>query len=318
MMLGYMHEWVEGFGQKKKSVLRRLTKESVKEHKNVLREGETGVSQALANPLGLPTLDDLKTKRPPRGVNSIVVGTHEGKPIYFSPGIYGKGGDAPFVTREIGTSSSYASPYSPSSVDSEASSQVKQRYMWTPGFSGEGEHLVSKSTDGFYSAERSISLPVTLGPYSPPPGRPQPTEALHSGRPDPRRSVTTERYAPPRWGPSQAAQDFYSSPGPTPLPFQSPVLEPLQQPGDQAPRKSFLPQGSSPQTQSSGIDFYPQNSQRGSQLSYNPYSPRTPQIFPEAASFDASPPPQPPYIGSPEPEGQVDPLAEMTANLRKF
>ncbi|KAF9781333.1 heterokaryon incompatibility Het-C, partial [Thelephora terrestris] len=45
-MLGYMHEWVEDFGHKKKSVLKRLTKESVRENKNILRKGETGPAQA--------------------------------------------------------------------------------------------------------------------------------------------------------------------------------------------------------------------------------------------------------------------------------
>ena len=314
MMLGYMHEWVEDFGHKKKSVLKRLTKESVKEHKNVLRKGESGVSQALVNPLGLPTLEDLKPKQPPRSVKSAVAGTYGGKPIYFSREMYGKGGDTSPVTGGMESPSPYASPYSPPSVGSEASSQDQQHYMWTAGLSREGESFASGSTEDFYSAEKSSSLPA----YGPPPGPPQSTEAFYSARPDPRRSVT-EGYAPPQWGPSRAAQDFYSSPGPTPPQSQSPALGPPQQPGGQASRNPFLRQMNSPQPQSRGMDFYAQGSQQSPKLSYNPYPPQNPQISSEAASFYASPPPQPPQHGSrSEKEGQTDPLAELSASLRKF
>lgn len=309
MMLGYMHEWVEDFGHKKKSMLKRLTKESVREHKNVLREGETGVSQALANPLGLPTLENLKKKQPPRGVNSNVVGTHGGKPIYFSPEGYGKGGDAAHFTEGIESPSLYAPPYSPSNADSEASSKDQQRYMWSPGLSREGERFVYDSTEDFCS-----------GSYDPPPGPPpQFNNAPYSARPDPRRSVT-EGHAPPRWGPSQVAQDFYNSPGPAPPLFQSPIPGNLQRPGNQTPQNLFLRQLSSPlPPQSRGVDLYTQGSQESSQLSYTPYPPQIPQISPEAASFYSSLPPQPLQPGSrSEEESQTDPLAELTANLRKF
>ena len=107
MMLGYMQQWVEDHGFKKKSVFERLTKKSVREQKNVLRQGETGVSQALVNPLGLPTLEDLMDKPPPRDVTATVVGTHEGKPVYFSPELYGKGGDSSPASR---SSSAFSLP----------------------------------------------------------------------------------------------------------------------------------------------------------------------------------------------------------------
>lgn len=311
MMLGYMHEWVEDFGHKKKSVLKRLTKEAVREHKNVLREGETGVSQALVNPLGLPTLEDLKIKRPPREGNSTVVGMHEGKPIYFNPRMYGKGGDASPVTKGVGSPPSYASSYTPSNADSEASSQDRQRYMWNPGLSREGVNFTSGSTEDFYSAERSSSLPAKSysPPSGPPPGRPlgppQTTEAFRSTRPD------------PQWGPSQTARDFYSSLGPTTPALQNP---PLQQPRSQVTQNPFLRQMSSPpQLQSLGMGSYSWDSQQGSRFLYNPYPPRAPQISPGAASFYASPPPQPPQLDSqPGQEGETDPLAELTANLRRF
>ena len=289
MMLGYMHKWVEDFGHKKKSVLDRLTKESVREHKNVLREGETGVSQALVNPFRLPTLEDLTTKRSPGSVNSAAVGAHEGSPIY-----YGKRSDRSHDMRETGSPPPYASPYPPSSVDSEASSQDQQRYMWTPGSSREGEHCVSDSTKDFYSFERSSSLPTTSKPYDPPLGPPLSTKVSCSATSDQKRSVT-EGYAPQRLGLSQATQNFYSSPGPTPRQMSS-------------------------QPQSHGMDFYAQGSQHGSYLQYDSHSPQTPHISREAASFYPSSPPQIPQLGSPwsGEEGQTDPLAELTANLRKF
>ena len=285
-MLGYMHEWVEEFGHKKKSVLRRLTKESVREHKNVLRQGETGPSQALVNPLGLPTLKDLRVKLPPRGARSDVVGTHEGKPVYFSPEMYGKGGDSSPATK----GSPYASPYAPSSAGSETSYQDQQRYMWTPGVSHDGEGSIPEPTEDSYSAERSNSLPAAPNVYSPPPGPPQSTEDFYSARPNPRQTVA-EGHASPQWGPSKAARDFYSSPGPASLEMGSP-----QRP------------------YSRGMDLYAQELHQGSQPSYNPYLPHTPQISPEAASFYASPQP----ASRPGKEDQADPMAELTASLRKF
>jgi hypothetical protein len=222
MMLGYMHQWVEDHGLKKKSVFERLTKQSVREHKNVLRQGETGVSQALVNPLGLPRLEDLRSKLPPRGVRAAAVGTHEGKPVYFSPKLYGKGGDASPVS---GSSSAFSSPYAPSVVDSEVSSQDQQGYQWTAGLTREVEGSISQSTEDFYSVQRSTSLPTTPNIYSSLPGPPQSTEDFYSARPNPQRSITTG-HPPPQWGPSQTAQNFYSSPGPSPPQFQSPARDP--------------------------------------------------------------------------------------------
>lgn len=328
MMLGYMHEWVEDLGLKKKSVFKRLTKESVREHKNVLRKGEAGVSQALVNPLGLPTLEDLKEKRPPRDVRASIVGTYQGKPVYFSPEAYGKGGDASPISRGLGSSSSFSSPYSPSIADSEPSSRDQQVYQWTPGLSREREDSVSQSAEDFYSAQKSSSLPPTPSLYSPPPGLPHSTEDFYSARPNPQRSVTTG-YAPTQWGPSQSAQDFYSSPGPNSPQFLGPVPGPSQQPGEQLSRNPFLRQTSSPsQSQSPGMDFYAQNPQQGSQSPYNPYSPQSPQMSPEAASFYGSTPLQSPQpISESQPpvipqvvnqDDQTDPLAELTASLRRF
>ena len=316
-MLGYMNEWVEDFGHHKKSVLKRLTKESVRAHKNILREGETGPSQALINPLGLPNIEDLIVKRPPPGVGSSVVGTLEGKPVYFNPETYGKGSDTSPGTRGAGTPPSYASPYSPASPGSEAEDQ--QPYMWTAGLSREGDGSVSESAEDFYSAEGSGSLSATSNFYSPPSGSSQSTEDYYSAGPDPRRTVT-ERYAPPQWGPSKAAQDFYNSPGPTPHQFQSPPLGSQQQFSGQISQNPFLRQmGSAQQPQSRGMHFYTQGPQQGLQSSYKPGSPQTPQISPEAASFYAPPPPPPPQFASKfGEEDEADPLAELTANLRKF
>lgn len=321
MMLGYMHQWVEDHGHKRKSVFERLTKKSVREHKNVLRQGETGVSQALVNPLGLPTLEDLKKKSLPRGVTGTVVGTHEGKPVYFSPDIYGKGGDDPPVS---GTSSAFSLPYAPSVADSGTSSQDQQGYQWTPGLTREVEGSISQSAEDFYSAQRSTSLPTTPNLYSPLPGPPQSTEDFYAARPNPQRSVTTGHT--PQWGPSQTAQDFYSIPGPSPPQFQSPVPGSPQQPGDQVYKNPFLRQMSSPQPQSRGMESYAQNPQQDSQSQHNPYPPRSPYISSEAASFYALPPPQPtgqqppanPRLQAANQDEQTDPLAELTANLRKF
>jgi hypothetical protein len=310
-----MHEWVQDFGHKKKSVLHRLTKESVREHKNVLRQGETGVSQALVNPLGLPTLEDVKLKHPPRGVRSSVVGKHEGKSVYFSPDMYGKGGDVSPVPSGVGSPSSYASPYSPPSADSEvSSSQDLQRYAWTPGLSREGEGSVPASTEDFYTAARSNSLPpVTLLPDTP-----QSTGDFCSATPDPRRSVTEGYAVSPQWGPSREAQDFYGSPGPISPQFKSPLPGSPQQPGDQASRNPFPQQPKPPsQPQSRGMNFYTQSPQQSPQSPYNfQYTP-TPQISPGAALFYASPPPQH-FVSQPGKDGQGDPLAELTANLRKL
>ena len=324
MMLGYMHQWVEDLGLKKKSMFERLTKQSVREHKNVLRRGETGPSQALINPLRLPTLEDLKSKPPPRGVTATVVGTHEGKPVYFSPELYGKGGDASPVSGEIGSSSAFSLSYAPSVADSEALSRDQQGYQWTAGLTREVEGSISQSTEDFYSAQRTTSLPTTSNFYSPPPGSLQSTEDFYSARPDPRRAITTG-HNPPQWRPSQAAQDFYSSPGSNSPQFQSPIPGPPQQPGDQVFKNPFFEQMSSPQPQSRGTEFYAQNPQRGSQPPYNSHSPQSPYISPDAASFYASPSPQP--VGPQSPvnpnwqvaqDGQTDPLAELTASLRKF
>ena len=330
-MLGYMHQWVENLGVHKRSIFERLTKQSVREHKNVLRRGETGVSRALVNPLGLPTLEDLtSTSPPPPGVKANIVGTHEGKPVYFSADAYGKGGDTSPVSRGVGTSSSFASSYSPSIADSETSSKDQQDYQWTPGLPREREGSISESTEDFYSAYGSDSSPATSGFYSPPPNPPQSTEDFYSARPDPHRSVSTG-YIPPERGPSQSAMDFYSSPGPNSPPFQSPVPGPPQS-GNQASRNPFLRQMSSPsQPQSRGMDYYSQSPPQGSYPPYNPYSPQIPQISPEAASFYASPSPQPPQpvskpMGQRPPaiprmanqDDQTDPLAELTASLRKF
>jgi len=319
MMLGYMHQWVEDLGLKKKSIFKRLTKESVREHKNVLRGGETGVSQALVNPLGLPTLRDLARKPPPPGVRASVVGTHEGKPVYFSPEAYGKGGDASPVSSGVGSSPVFSPPYPSSIADSEASSQDQQGYQWTPGLPRGGEGSTSQSTEDFYSAQRSSSLTTTSGFYSPPPGPPGSTGDFYSAKPDPQRSVTTG-YTPPQWGPSQAAKDFYSSPLPSPPQFQSPAPGSPQQPGDQVAKNPSLRQvGSPPLPQPRGMDFYAQSPPQGSQPPYNQYPPQIPQMSSEAASFYASSPPQP--AGVPQvanQDGQTDPLAELTTRLRKF
>lgn len=307
MMLGYMHQWVEDHGLKKKSMFERLTKQSVREHKNVLRRGETGVSQALVNPLGLPTLEYLKNRPPPRGVTATVVGTHEGKPVYFSPELYGKGGGAPPVSE---SSSAFSLSYAPSIADSEASSQDQKGYQWTPGLTCEMESSISQSAEDFYSSQRSTSLPTTPNFYSPFLGPPQSTEDFYSARPNSQRSITTG-HTPPQWGPSQVAQGFYGSPGPNPPQFQSPVPESPQQPGDQVYTNPFVRQTSS---------------QQGSQSHYNPYFPQSPHISPETASFYRSPPSQPmghqppanPHWEAANQEDQTDPLAELTANLRKF
>ena len=318
MMLGYMHEWVEDLGLRKKSVLERLTKQSVREHKNVLRQGETGVSQALVNPLGLPTVEDLKTKLPPRGVRASVVGTYQGKPVHFSPEAYGKGGDASPISRGTGSSAAFSLPYAPSIADSEASSQ-HQGFQWTTGLTREGEDSNSQSTEEFYSVQRSSSLPTTSNFYSPPPGPPQSTGDFYSARPNPPQSIATG-YIPPQWGPSQPAQDIYSSPGPNSSQFQSLVPGSPQQPYGQVSKNPFLRQMSSPPHQTRGMEFYAQSPQQGPQPPYNPYSPQSPQMSPEAASFYASPPPQPPVIPHQvvNQDGQPDPLAELTASLRKF
>ena len=319
-MLGYMHQWVEAFGVNKRSIFERLTKRSVREHKNVLRKGETGVSRALVNPLGLPTLEDLTSKLAPApDVGASVVGTHEGKPVYFSPDAYGKGGDTSPVWRGVGASPSFASPYSPSITDSEASSKDQQGYRWTPGLPREKEGSISESTEDFYSVYGSDSSPATSGFYSPPHGPPQSTEDFYSAKLDPQR------------GTPQSAKDFYSSPGPNPSQFQSPVPGPPQ-PDHQASKNPFLRQMSSPpQLQPRGMDFYSKNPPQGSHPPYNPYPPQIPQISPEAASFYASPPPQAPQpvskpMGRQPPaiprvidqDSQTDPLAELTASLRKF
>jgi len=331
-MLGYMHQWVEGLGVNKKSKLERLTKQSVREHKNVLRRGETGVSQALVNPLGLPTLEDLTSKQPPPGARASVVGKHQGKPVYFSPEVYGKGGDASPVTRGARSSSSFSSPYPTSIADSEISSQDQQGYQWTPGLPREGESSISQSTEDFYSVERSTSLPTTSNFYGPPPGPPQSTDDFYSARPNSQRSVTTGS-TPLQWGASQSAQDFYGSPEQNPPLFQSPVPGLPQHPGDQASKNPFLRQMSSPpQPQSCGVDSYAQSPSQGSQPPYNPRPPQIPQMSSEAALFYASPSPQPPQpVSHPtgeqpraaipqvvNQEGQTDPLAELTASLRKF
>ena len=331
-MLGYMHQWVENLGVNKRSIFERLTKQSVREHKNVLRQGEMGVSRALVNPLGLPTLEDLTSKLPPPpGVRASVVGTHEGKPVYFSADVYGKGGDTSPVSRGIGTSPSFASSYSPSIADSEASSKDQQDYQWTPGLPREKEGSISESTEDFYSAYGSDSSPATSGFYSPPPDPPRSTEDFYSARPGPHRAVSAG-HIPQERGPSRSAMDFYSSPGPNPPPFQGPAPGPPH-PGNQTSENPFLPQTSSPsQPQSRGMDFYSQSPPQSPYPPYNPYPPQIPQISPEAASFYASPPPQPPQPVS-KPMGQraaaiprsvggrddqTDPLAELTASLRKF
>lgn len=331
MMLGYMHQWVEGLGLKKRSMLERLTKGSVREHKNVLRRGETGVSKALVNPLGLPTLEDLKSElSPPPDDAANLVGKHQGKRIYFSADAYGKGGDASPASRGIDPSSPFSSMYSPSIADSEASSQDQQGYQWTSGLPREGKGSISGSTEDFYSAQKSGSSPATPDFYSPPPDPPQSAEDFYSARPNPQRSVTEGHTA---LGPSQAAQDFYGSPGPDSPPFQSPIQGPPR-PGDQPSRNPFHRQMSSPpQLQTRGMDPYTQNPLQGSrsQPPHNPYPSQTPQISPEAASFYGSPPIQPsqpasrprgkrshaPPQGSDQ-DGQNDPLAELTASLRKF
>jgi len=329
MMLGYMHEWAEGLGLRQKSVFKRLTKQSVREHKNTLLQGETGVSRALVNPLGLPTVEDLQSKPPPPGVRASVAGTYQGKPVYFSPEVYGKGGDekgrdASPVSRGIGSSSAFPLPYAPYIADSKASSQ-DQGYRWTASLTREGEGFISQSTQEFYSVQKSNSLPTTSNFYSPPPGPPPSTEDFYSARSNPQRSITTGYTpSPPQWGPSQSAQDFYSSPGPnSPGQFQSSVPGPPQQPYGQVSTNPFLRQMSSPpQHQSRGMEFYTQSPQQGPQSPGNPYSPQSPQVSPEAASFYASPPPQPPAIGVPHQvvnqDGQPDPLADLTASLRKF
>ena len=332
-MLGYMHQWVEGLGVKKRSKLERLTKQSVREHKNVLRGGETGVSQALVNPLGLPTLEDLTSMvaPPSPSVGASIVGTHQGKPVYFNAGAYGKGGDTSPVSRVTDSSSSYSSSYSPSIVDSEASSQDQQGYQWTPGVPREGGDPIPRSTEDFYSSQRSNSSPATSNFYSSPPDLPESTEDFYSARPDPRRSVTTG-YIPPQRGPSQSAHDFYSSPGPNPPQFQSLAPGSPQQPGDRASNNPFHRQmHSQPQPQSRGMDFYAQNPPQGSQPVYNPHPSQMPRMSSEAASFYTSPSPQPPqHVSQPggrqppavprvdDQDGQTDPLAELTASLRKF
>jgi len=326
-MLGYMHQWVEALGVHKRSTFERLTKQSVREHKNVLRRGETGASRALVNPLGLPTLEDLTSKlAPPPGVEANIVGTHEGKPVYFSADVYGKGGDTSPASKGSGPSSSFASPYSPSIADSEASSRDQQGYQWTPGLPREREDSISESTEDFYSAYGSDSSPATSSFYSPPPGPPQSTEDFYSARPDPQRSIPVG-YTPLQRGSSQSTKDLYSSPGPTQPQFQSPVPGPPQ-PSDQVSKNPFLRQTSSPpQLQSRGMDFYSQNPPQDSHPPYNPYPPQIPQISPEAASFYALPPPLPPQpVSKPlgqqsrvvNQDDQTDPLAELTASLRKF
>ena len=334
-MLGYMHQWVEGLGFKKRSKLGRLTKQSVREHKNVLRQGEGGVSQALVNPLGLPTLEDLKdmATSPPPSVGASIVGTHEGKPIYFSADAYGKGGDISPVPRGIYSPPSTSSSYSPSITDSEVSSQEQQVYQWTPGLPREGGDSVSQSTADFCSVQRSNSSSATSSFYSPPLDPPQSTEDFYNARPNLQRSVTTG-YTPPQGGFSQPAQSFYSSPGSNPLQFQSPVLGSPQQPGDHASKNPFYRQMSAPsrpQSQSHGMDFYARSPPQGPQPPYNPHPPQIQQMSSEAASFYASPPLQslqpvsqprgqkPPAIQQvANQDGQTDPLVELAASLRKF
>ena len=329
-MLGYMHQWVEDLGVKKRSKLERLTKQSVREHKNILRQGETGVSQALINPLGLPTLEDLASKvtSPSPSVGASVVGTHQGKPVYFNPGAYGKG-DTPPISRGA-DSSSFSSLYSPSIADSEASSQDRQGYQWTPGVPHEGRNSITQSIEDFYSAQRSNSSPATSSFYSSPPDPSESTEDFYSSRPDPQRSITTG-YTPSQRGPSQSAQDFYSSPKPNPPQFQSPVPGSPQQSGDRTSKNPFYRQmASPPQPQSRGMEFYAQSPPQGSQPPYNPYPPQIPQMSAEAASFYGSPPPQPPPpVFQPrgqqpgasqvsDQDGRSDPLAELAASIRKF
>jgi hypothetical protein len=334
MMLGYMHQWVEGLGVKKRSTLERLTKRSVRDHKNVLRRGESGVSQALVNPLGLPTLEDLTSKLspPPPGVNASIVGTHQGKPVYFSADAYGKGRDDSPVSRGSGSSSLFSPSYAPSIADSKASSEYYEGYQWTPGLSREREGSMSESTEDFYSAQASDPSPATSSFYSPSPDPPQSTEDFYSARPNLQRSVTTG-YIPPQQGPSQSAQDFYSSPGTNQLQFQSPVLETPQPTDVQPPKNPFLRQMSSPvQPQSRGMEFYAQGPLQGRNPQYNSHPPQMPQMSSEAASFYGSPSPQPPQPVSQltgrhplslpqetvDQDGQTDPLAELTASLRKF
>lgn len=309
MMLGYMHQWVKDLGHKRRSIFERLTKKSVREHKNVLGPGETGVSRALVNPLGLPTLEDLKGRAPPRDARATVVGTHEGKPVFFSPEAYGKGGDASPV---YAPSSAFSLPHTPSVADSEGSSQDQQDYQWTARLTREDS--ISQSTEDFYSTQRPASLPTTPNL---PPGPPQSTEDFYGARPNSQRAVTTG-HAPSQWGPSQTAQDFYSSPGPFSLQSQSSVPGPSQQSGDRVSKNPFFAQmNPPPQYNPRGMEFYAQNPQRDPQPAHSPSSPQ-PYISSEAASFYASPPPQPTDQQPRQAANQDDPLAELTASLRKF
>ena len=351
MMLGYMHEWIEEFGHKKKSVLERLTKESVREHMNVLQQGEAGVSEALQNPLGLPKLEDLKEKLPPRDVrSSSVVGTYQGKPIYFSPEMYGRSGSSYTSPVATGTTpqssyappqSTYAPPQPPSRSDSEfsVSSQDQQAYMWSAGLAGETVSFVSQSTEDFYSSGKSSSLPVTTNPFSLSPGLVQSAEDFYNAGPDPQRPVTAG-YSPPQLGVSQSAQEFYSFPEPAPFHPHDQVQGSSQQPDDKASKNPFIRRmGMSPQHQPLGMDFNAQGSQQGPQPPPHKYLPpqspppplqRGPQPPRKYLPPQSPPPPPRKYLPPPGPpptsstrrgqqledREQADLLAALAASLR--
>lgn len=51
-----MYNWVNNLGPRKNSVIDRLTKQSVSQHKNIRLEDEIGPSKALSDPLSLNAL----------------------------------------------------------------------------------------------------------------------------------------------------------------------------------------------------------------------------------------------------------------------